>query len=64
MRLFMLEIQLKDIDKTNNVNELLELKKKIDKSVVDKNFDWYETQEENRMLEKIDKKLIDLGYIK
>jgi len=60
----MLEIQLKDIDKTNNVNELLELKKKIDKSVVDKNFDWYETQEENRMLEKIDKKLIDLGYIK
>ena len=64
MRLFMLEIQLKDIDKTNNVNELLELKKKIDKSVVDKNFDWYETQEENRMLEKIDKKLIDLGHIK
>ncbi|HUU87111.1 MAG TPA: hypothetical protein VMX17_05085 [Candidatus Glassbacteria bacterium] len=60
----MLEIQLKDIDKTNNVNELLELKKKIDKSVVDKNFDWYETQEENRMLEKIDKKLIDLGHIK
>ena len=64
MRLFMSEIQLKDIDKTDNVDELLELKKKIDKSVVDKNFDWYETQEENRMLEKIDKKLIDLGYIK
>lgn len=60
----MSEIQLKDIDKTDNVDELLELKKKIDKSVVDKNFDWYETQEENRMLEKIDKKLIDLGYIK
>ena len=60
----MSEIQLKDIDKIDKVDELLKLKMKIDKSVVDKNFDWYQTQEENRILEKIDKKLIDLGYIK